>query len=136
MCRSVRSGDPLAAGALTLGLRLGEVAQITGDDAPADVTFQPHGAMRPHTGKAVVAPQTMDATLNACPPAIPAPPARIMFPRPLLCRRRAGAGDDDMAHPQRLRVGFDALDVEATIPREQTRRSAKDRAVVADGGQY
>lgn len=123
-------GSLLSPVGMLLGLRGGEMAQSAGEDAPATVAFQPLCAMGAHPRKAVVASQTLDASLDACPPAIAAFPVPLVLASTLLSRHRAGPWNDDVLSPQGADLCLHAFRMEAAITGEEARRTPKDLLVV------
>src|SRR5260370_18877641 len=85
--------------------------------------------------QSIVATQAMDAPLDARAPAITAPPAPLLFPRPLRRAQRPGAGDDHVRDAQAVRALLHALGVQPAVPGHQPRGPPEDRPVMLYGRQ-
>src|SRR5260370_41790441 len=83
--------------------------------------------------QSIVATQAMDAPLDARAPAITAPPAPLLFPRPLRRAQRPGAGGDHVRDAQAVRALLHALGVQPAVPGHQPRGPPEDRPVMLYG---
>src|SRR5258708_8059227 len=97
--------------------------EVARQDAPADVAQEPDLPVRAAAAQPIVPPQTVDAPLNACAPAVAPPPRPLVLLRALLGTGPPRRGHDDVPPTSRLQGHLLSHDMEAAIGGDEVRRT-------------
>jgi len=125
------AGWPLCAGSRRRAP--GDVMEVAGQDAPADVAQEPDLPVRAAAAHPLVPPQTVDAPLAAGAPAVAPPPRPLVLLRALLGAGPPRRGHDHVPHTSRLQGHLLSQDREAALGGDEVRRTPIDCLVMRHG---